>query len=102
VELIGKYIEERVARRAVPEKRRKKQFPRSSLKDRFTDLLFPETIKYKGEQSSKKAQAMQVIKEKGPRESTKKQLDYWIQLGKPLARIAQRYGIGLLAPFRKS
>jgi hypothetical protein len=43
-ELIGKYIEERDARRAVPKKRRKKQLPQSSPKDQFIDLLFPETI----------------------------------------------------------
>jgi hypothetical protein len=88
-ELIGRYIQEREARRAVPKKRRKKQLPRSSPKDRFTDLLFPETIRYKGEQLGKK--------EKGPRENAKKKLDYWIQLGEPLARMAQRYGIAILA-----
>lgn len=73
----------------MPKKRWKKQLPRSSLKDRFTDLLFPETIKYKGEQLGKK--------EKGPQENAKKKLDYWIQLGELLARMAQRYGIAILA-----
>jgi hypothetical protein len=96
-ELIGKYIEERDARRVVPKKRRKKQLPRSSPKDRFIDLLFPETFKYNGKRLSKMAQGMQVIKKKGPREDAKKKFDYWIQLGEPLAVMAQRYGIALLA-----
>ena len=86
-ELIGKYIEERDARRAVPKKRLKKQLPRSSPKDRFIDLLFPETIKYKGEKLCKKAQGIQV-KDKGPREAAKKKFDYWIQLREPLAEMA--------------
>ena len=55
-ELIGNYIKERDARRAVPKKRRKKQLPQSSPKDRFIDLLFPEATK--GEQLSKMAQGM--------------------------------------------
>ena len=42
-ELIGRYIEERDARAAMPKKKRKREFPRLSPKDRFTDLLFPET-----------------------------------------------------------
>ncbi len=39
---------------------------------------------------------MQVIEEKGPRENAKKKLDYWIQLGEPLARMAQCYGIAIV------
>jgi hypothetical protein len=46
-ELIGRYIEERDARRAMTKTQRKMLGPRSSVKDRFTDLLFPETIQYK-------------------------------------------------------
>lgn len=68
-ELINRYIEEREARRAVPKKRRKKLLPQSSLKDRYIDLLFPETVMYK-------------VDGKGLRENAKKKLDYWIQLGK--------------------
>jgi hypothetical protein len=98
-ELISNYIEERDARRAVPRKRRKKQLPQLSPKDRFIDLLFPETIKYKGEQLSKMAQ---VIKDKGPREDAKKKFDYWIQLGEPLAAMAQCYGIALVALLPKT
>ena len=36
-------------------------------------------------------------KKKGRRENAKKKLDYWIQLGELLARMAQRYGIAILA-----
>lgn len=68
----------------MPKKRRKKQLPQSSPKDRFINLLFPETIKCKGQ-------------EKGPREKAKKKFDYWIQLGEPLAAMEKRYGIALLA-----
>jgi hypothetical protein len=86
----------------VPKKRRKKQLPQSSPKDRFIDLLFLETIKYKGEQLSKMAQGMQVIEEKGPREDAKKFFDYWIQLREPVAAMAQRYGIALVALLPKT
>jgi hypothetical protein len=80
-ELIGNYIKERDARRAVPKKKRKKLLPQSSPKVRFIDLLFPETIKVKGQQ----------------REEAKSKFNYWIQLGEPLAAMAQRYGIALVA-----
>jgi hypothetical protein len=96
-ELIGSYIEEREARRAVPKKKRKMQLPRSSPKDRFTDLLFPETITYEGEQLSEKDKGMQMIEEeKSPRLKAKAKLDYWIRLGEPLARMAERFGHGIL------
>jgi hypothetical protein len=50
-ELIGRYIEETEARRdELPKKQRKTLLP----KNRFTGLLFPETIKYKGRKVSKK------------------------------------------------
>jgi hypothetical protein len=42
-ELIGSYIEGRDARTAMPKNRRRRELPRLSPKDRFTDLLFPET-----------------------------------------------------------
>jgi hypothetical protein len=35
-------------------------------------------------------------KEKGPREKSKEFLEYWIQLGEPLARMVQRFGHGIL------
>lgn len=81
-ELIGSYIEEKEAWKATPKKIRKKKLP---PKNQFTDLLFPETIKYKGK------------KEKGPREDARAKLKYWIQLGEPLAAMAHRYGIATVA-----
>ncbi len=89
VELIGRYIEESEAWKAMPKKRRKMQLPGSSPKDRFTDLLFPETIKYKDEQLGKK--------KNGLREKAKQKIDYWIRLREPLARIAQRFGCAILS-----
>jgi hypothetical protein len=62
-ELVGRYIDERDARRALPKKRRKKQLPQSSPKDRFTDLLFPQTLNYNGDQMSTKAQGLEAIEE---------------------------------------
>ena len=76
-ELIGKYIEETAARKAELKKKRMKNLRRLSVNDRFTDLLFPETIKCKGKQLSEK--------EKSLREKAKQKLEYWIRLGKPLA-----------------
>lgn len=86
-ELVGSYIKERDARKAVPKRRRKKLLPGSLLKDRFTDLLFLDTIKYKEEQLGK---------ENGLQEEAKKKLNYWIQLEEPLAMMAQRYGIAIM------
>ena len=31
-----------------------------------------------------------------PREEAKNTFKYWIQLGKPLAKMAQRFGVGVL------
>jgi hypothetical protein len=42
-ELIGSYIKERDARTAIPKKRRRRELPRLSPKDYFTNLLFLET-----------------------------------------------------------
>lgn len=77
--LIGKYLEERDARTAMPKKRRKKELPRLSPMDRFTDLLFPETkgTEERGEES------------KEARKRAKTNFSYWISLGEPLARMAQ-------------
>jgi len=87
-ELIGKYIEETAARKAELKTKRMKNLRRLSVNDRFTDLLFPETIKCKGKQLSEK--------EKSLREKAKQKLEYWIRLGKPLARMVQRFGSGIL------
>jgi hypothetical protein len=62
-ELIGRYIEERDAKRVAPKKKRKTQ----SLKDRFIDILFLETIKYKSQQLSKKKNKQVIKKDKCPR-----------------------------------
>jgi hypothetical protein len=42
-ELIGMYIEEVKSRRAEPRKKRRKMSGRLSVKDRFTDVIFPDT-----------------------------------------------------------
>jgi hypothetical protein len=94
-ELIGKYIEETEARKAEPRKKRRKMLRRLSVNDRFTDVLFPETAEWKGEQPSKK-KGKQHKREKNPREKAKQTLEYWIHLGEPLARMVQRFGVGIL------
>lgn len=96
VELIGKYIEERDAWRATPKRIRRKQPSQPSLKDRYTDLLFPEAMKSEDEQLTQTIQTTQVVKDKTLRQEAKKKLDSWIQLGEPLVRIAQRYSIGVV------
>lgn len=48
-ELSIRYSKERKARSAVPKKRRKKELPRLSLKNCFTNLLFPKISNIKGE-----------------------------------------------------
>jgi len=80
-ELIGKYIEETESRRAEPRKKRRTMSHRSSINDRFTDVLFPETIKCKGEQLSKQEKGQQHKRVKSPRDQAKETLKYWIQLG---------------------
>jgi hypothetical protein len=86
-ELIGSYIEERDARTAMPKKRRRRELPRLSPKDRFTDLLFPETKQTEEEDGERK----------DARKKAKAKLSYWITLGEPLAGMAQRFGYGILA-----
>jgi hypothetical protein len=107
-ELIGRYIEERDARRAMTKTQRKVLGPRSSVKDRFTDLLFPETIQYKkchfieraegkeGE-NGRGTQMTTVDNERDPRQKAKQQFGYWITLGEPLAWMAQCYGYPIIA-----
>jgi len=57
--------------------KRKMQLPRSSSKDRFTNLLSPETTTYEGEQLSKKDKGMQIIEEeKNPREKARAKLNF--------------------------
>jgi hypothetical protein len=62
--------------------------------DRFTDFLFPETIKFKSQQTSRKKKGKQVSqKQEPPREAAKRTLRYWIRLGEPLVRMIQRFGL---------
>jgi hypothetical protein len=95
-ELIGKYIEETESRRAEPRKKRRTMSHRSSINDRFTDVLFPRTIKCKGEQLSKQEKGQQHKRVKSPRDQAKETLKYWIQLGGPLAKMVRRFGVGIL------
>jgi hypothetical protein len=104
VELTGRYMEENEAKTAAPKTRRDRELPRLSPMDRFTDLLFPETIKLKTKQASKKKKGKQMSKkgkqvsqkEVCPREAAKRTLEYWIRLGEPLVRMVQRFGHGML------
>ena len=106
VELTATYMEEKKAKKAASKRRRDRKLPRLSPMDRFTDLLFPETIKCKSEQTSRKKKGKQVSKkekckqvsrkEECPREAAKRTLEYWIRLGEPLVRMAQRFGHGIL------
>jgi hypothetical protein len=86
-ELIGSYIEGRDAGTAMPKNRRRRELPRLSLKDRFTDLLFPETKQTEEEDRERK----------DARKKAKAKLSYWITFGDPLAGMAQRFGYGILA-----
>lgn len=70
-ELVGSYIEEKDARKAMRKKRRKTEVPLLSLKDQFTDLLFPET-------KQTKQQDEEIIE---TRQVAKIILGYWISLG---------------------
>jgi hypothetical protein len=75
-ELAGKYMEETAARKAEPKTRRKKNLRALSVKNRYTDLLFPETITCKGKQQSKEKGKQLSKKESGPRKKTKGKLEY--------------------------
>ncbi|KFZ18895.1 hypothetical protein V501_00950 [Pseudogymnoascus sp. VKM F-4519 (FW-2642)] len=95
-QVAGKYMEETAARKAEPKKRREKTLHRLSVKDRYADLLFAETIANNGKQLSKE-EGNQLLKgESGSREKAKEKLEYWMSLGEPLAMMAQRYGIGII------
>ena len=79
-ELSIRYSEHKNARRALTKKRRKKEFPLSP-RNYFTDLLFPEIDNIEGEEERNDA-----------RKEAKVTFSYWITLGDPLARMAQRFG----------
>ena len=51
-ELIARFIEERDVWKTTPKKRRKPNETRLSPRDRFVNILFPKTIKYKGKNIS--------------------------------------------------
>lgn len=95
-ELAGKYMEEAAARKAEPKKSGEKTLHRLSVKDRYTDLLFPETITNNGKQLSKEEGKQLLNGESGSREKAKEKLEYWMSLGEPLAMMAQRYGNGII------
>ena len=87
-ELIARFIEERDAWKTAPKKRRKPNETRLSPRDRFVNILFPETIKYKGKNIS------QEKKEK--RLAAKEKFERWIRCGEPWARMVQRFGYGII------
>jgi hypothetical protein len=105
VELAARYTEETDA----PKKK-----GQPSVKERFTDLLFPETIQYKSKRASKRKKgvskrkkAKQVSAEsdgggkqeeegKKQRAKAKEAFQYWLRLGEPLWRITQSFGHGIL------
>ena len=106
VELTAKFE----AEKAMPKKK-----GQPSVRDRYTDLLFPETIKYKRKKASRGGKGKEVKKgkevseelrkqekerekeRKKKRNQAKKTLDYWtIGLGEPLRRMAERFGNGIL------
>jgi hypothetical protein len=65
--------------------------------DRFTDLLFPVTIKFKNQQTSRKKKGKEMGQKEGyPRDTAKRTLRYWIRLGEPLLGMVQRFGHGIL------
>jgi hypothetical protein len=95
-ELARKYEEETKARKAEPKTRSKENLPVLSVKNRYTNVLFPETITCEGKQQSKKKGKQLSKEEIDPREKAKGKLEYWLKLGRFLAMIAKRYGIGII------
>jgi hypothetical protein len=73
-ELIGMYIEETQARKPRPQRKRRKTARRQSVKDRFTDLLFPQTIEWKNMRLSKTEHGRQ--NEENPRKKAKQKLEF--------------------------
>ena len=93
-ELAHRYKEETAAREAERKKGRKDNLPVLSVKNRYTNLLFPEAIKTCGvkKQSKKKGKKKKI----DPRKQAKGKLEYWLKLGRLLDKLAQRYGIGII------
>jgi myosin heavy subunit len=103
VELTAKYMEETEADEAAAPKKR----GRPSVKERYVDLLFPHSIKYKRKKKEKKGkkgkrgkkvsdQKGQQVSEEEVREKAEKAFEYWLRLGKPLWRMSKRYGLSIL------
>jgi len=104
-ELAANYEAERVLPRKEGEQ---------SARDRYTDLLFPETIEPEGGNAGKgkkgkrrkgkgkkgtevsKEVSKQEEERKVQRRKAKKRLDYWKRLGEPLRRMVERFGSGIL------
>jgi myosin heavy subunit len=97
VELTAKFK----AEKAMPKKK-----GQPSVRNRYTDLLFPETIKQKCKKASKGEKGKEVASEeqkkqeeerRKKRNQAKKTLDYWTKgLGEPLWRMTERFGYGIL------
>jgi hypothetical protein len=87
-DLIGRFIKERDAWKTAPKKRRKPNEIRLSLRDRFVNGLFPETMTCKGEHISQEKEEKQ--------HAAKAKFEQWIRLGEPWARLVQRFGYGIL------
>jgi hypothetical protein len=73
--MTSRFIEERDAWKTTTKKRRKPNEIRLSPRDRFVNVLFPETIKYKGEHISQE--------KKEQRHAAKEKFERWIRLGEP-------------------
>jgi hypothetical protein len=110
-ELAGRYNEEKHALEAAEkqalkaaERKRKrgKELRQQSLKDRYTDLLFPETIGQRAKRTSKPKERRGKPQEDNPRGAAKGKVEYWIRLGTPLAIMTQRNGVGSLAVLPKN
>jgi hypothetical protein len=84
VELTARYMEENEAKRAAP----KRDGIESWLDYHLWIGLPTSSSQKKGNQLSQK--------EGCPREAAKRTLEYWIRLGEPLVRMAQRFGHGIL------
>jgi hypothetical protein len=89
VELTAKYMEETEADKAAAPKK----WGRLSVKERYIDLLFLHTIKYKRKEKKEKKgkkgkkvsdQKGQQVSEEEVREKAEKAFEYWLRLGKPL------------------
>ncbi len=86
--IIGFYLQEKTARKAVNKRLKRNRghnldaakTPRKSVYDIFVDLLLPEVLKEDG----------------GTREEAKTRFVNWIQHGKRWAKLAERFGSGIL------